>query len=219
MIYNNERKTVRYLHNKGIDVSLAGGHSCPHCGTSIFGKRGEIKKWHWSHTSHDHYRICDNFTESEWHYTMKMAYGVFDNWTVETKIKVDSEEYVVDAINSTKDRLQIREAVHSLSPYYINKHINLSNLQADILWIFDLSVFRSANWRSTRDRKGVVNLFKPKAWDMVQKLDFKVLAHNGDRLFFPWKNKNIWYPCTGNASSSICDNYKDVKSILEEENE
>jgi hypothetical protein len=159
-------------------------------------KKGTIMIWHWAHKRNNN-NDC-GASESKWHLAMKEAYLKFNGWTVEHPVKVQQwdatwdndlrelvaqrwieKKFIIDAY--CKYTKKAREFVHSLSPYYINKHNQLQWNGYDVLWIFDGNEFLSAHARQTSDHKGMRKFLKPKAYETAYNLK-NVLVYLNDKL-------------------------------------
>ena len=106
---------------------------------------------------------------------------------------LDDHCYVLDAYHPQRE--QVREFVHSLSPYYFEKHLVLSRRFNDIVWIFYGSQFVSRHSKPTQRGDGRHELLKPRAWELAEALRLRVWVHHENSLFKPWKKKpNVWYP-------------------------
>jgi competence CoiA-like predicted nuclease len=167
MLLNKQRKTAR----EDSDPNSL----CPECDGPLIGKRGEIKTWHWAHRSLGD--CSGGGEETEWHLRMKAVCHSWPGWEIEFPIKLNGQQYFLDAHNPATG--EVLEFVHSLSPYYEAKHIALKTAGLDVKWILDGAEFVAAS-SVFRERWPCVmyNLLKPAAFLLHQKLGVFVWHHN-----------------------------------------
>jgi Competence protein CoiA-like family len=183
VIFNHARQRVEHF---------SGGESlCPLCGTELIARRGEIVIWHWAHRAFAAGRTACAFEESPWHLAWKDTYAAWPNWTVEQLVMVRGRKFILDAANLRTGR--VREFVHSLSPYYREKHRVLLEQYDDVRWLFDGCVFLSKRCERCRDGRGVRNVLKPRALLAAEELAPRVGVHLGRQIFRCWR-ENVWYP-------------------------
>jgi hypothetical protein len=189
MIYNHERKAVWEWDS--------GECYCPECRRTLISRKGETVCWHWAHKA-DLSKQCDcPHEESAWHLAMKFAYMTFPGWEIEVPVTANYRKYRIDAMNISTG--SAREFIHSLSPHYSQKHIDLKLQNLNVLWIFDGKVFGSKRIRRV-SRGGVKHLLTPRAMDLQYRI--KALVHNEGQLWREWQ-ENVWFPCEGHAAQEI----------------
>lgn len=199
MIYNHLRLPV-WEWGKRNELSL-----CPDCNHPLVARRPEHCVYHWAHKSIKGKRTECYSEESNWHLAMKMVYAKF-GYDIEVPYNVNGSRYRIDAAKDGK----LREFVHSLSPFYENKHKNLSLAGLDISWIYDGSEFVSSHFRQVagRNRPGFSGFLKPRAIDAYRQTGG--LVHFNQVLFKEWKD-NVFYQVDGQAVEAICKNFNIVQ--------
>ena len=194
MIYNHERKAVWQWES--------GESLCPECGCRLISRKGEMVCWHWAHKAgHRSNSDCPH-EESAWHLAMKFVYLEFNGWDIEVPVFAVGKKYRADAMNVTTGR--IREFVHTLSPYYFQKHLDLKIGGYNVVWIADGKEFSSLRLTTTRNG-GVKRLLKPKAIALHKSVG--LLVHHDALLWREW-NYDVWFPCRGDASNEILERLK-----------
>jgi hypothetical protein len=158
MIFNHLRRTV--FQAERDEPSL-----CPLCNEPLLARRGELIRWHWSHFPGKHGRECDWWSESDWHLRWKDAYcRNFRQWIAEYPVTLaDGTRYIIDAANPVTGRY--REFVHSLSPRYVDKHLDLIEAFPErdaVMWLWDGEAFASERRRHF-ESGCYTNLLKPRA--------------------------------------------------------
>lgn len=194
MIYNATRQTVARYDLQGGTASL-----CPLCGGDLVARRGEIVVWHWAHRPSGASRSECPHEESAWHLAMKRAY-LFPGWEVESPVTLGGRKYLLDAMN--KKTREVREFVHSLSPYYLAKHRTLKAHGYNVLWIFDGEMFVSHRV-VVLPGGGLKRLLKPKA-DMLHR-QIGGLVHFKGFLLYEWNNNDVWYPRNGEQARTVLE--------------
>lgn len=182
---------------------------CPDCQGQLIARRGDIVVWHWAHHARLQGRQICGHSESEWHLRMKLAYLNFQDWEIEVPIQVGGRKLRLDA--RSKRTEQIREFVHSLSPYYVEKHYLLKTNNCKVLWIFDGEEFRSLRAFAVRGG-GQKNFLKPSAYETWEWTGG--LVHWNNKLWRNWRG-NIWYPCTGPLAREVCSRFEMSRNIQE----
>lgn len=205
MVYNHARQAVRQWN--GADESL-----CPLCDAVLIPKRGDYIAWHWAHKPISHGRSSCPYEESTWHLRWKYIHLNEDHWNIEVPVTIGSQRFIVDAMHV--ETRQIREFVHSLSPYYAEKHQRLRSAGYQVLWIFDGNVFMSARRKFTRTG-GLKNLLKPIAYDIAKYLNAVVheWEHGLPEMQCFWKRwqkadvNNIWFPVHSDISTYLLQRF------------
>lgn len=159
MLLNHQRETARQ--------NLTEDSRCPECDGALNGRRGQVKTWHWAHKSLGD--CSGGGEETEWHLAMKTHCLSWPAWWVEFPVKINGQQYFLDAHNpETGDTL---EFVHSLSPFYEAKHVALKASGFNVLWIFDGAEFAAANRVERLEWPcRTFNFLKPAAFLMQEKL-------------------------------------------------
>lgn len=125
MLLNQRRKTA---HD---DVNA--GSECPDCGSALIGKRGQIMTWHWAHKTL--LNCAGGGVETEWHLRMKSYCLEWPDWQIEFPVEVEGQKFRLDAFNPKTN--EVIEFIHSMSPFYENKHLTLKKSGYKITWIGD----------------------------------------------------------------------------------
>lgn len=196
MFRNHLGKTVRQWD--GAEESI-----CPECRRSLIARRGEIKVWHWAHKAvSGGLRIGCPFQESEWHLAMKHVYEAFPGWEIEVPTRLENGKlFYLDAVNPKTG--QVREFVHSLSSYYVTKHLLLQNLVGfHVSWVMDGSVFVSARRRRVA-HGGYCRFLKPRAEILRKALGVKSLLVHWEGDFWGEWQEDVWYPKRGPRARSV----------------
>jgi hypothetical protein len=195
MLYNARRQKVR-------DWQPGEASNCPDCARSLFARRGEFIIWHWAHyadTSGSNRAAPCGHRETAWHLAWKQAHEDM-GWLVEKTLG----GYRADAhLAATR---QVREFVHSLSPYYAAKHKSYGSLRLNAQWIIDGAAFESARRKPCRKGGGYKSLLVPRAYQLQQELRGRCLVHWDGALWREWKN-NIWYENTGSPWTEMLAQY------------
>lgn len=184
MLFNHRRERV---HEHSAGESL-----CPLCEGPLIARRGEQVIWHWAHRPRTRtiVQACP-FEESAWHLACKDAYTRLSGWIVEHPVTVHGQRYILDAVNPRTRR--VREFVHTLSPYYVSKHLTLLQRYPDVRWLFDGAAFASLRAVRCRDGEGIKHLLKPRALAAAELLLPCVGVHYKGHIMRHWC-ANIWYP-------------------------
>ena len=140
MYYNHARRSVRAYFSDPIPGEEA---FCPECHRQLIARRPELRVWHWAHKAVASTAAKCPWVESPWHLQWKLAHLKLKGWQIEAPIQIGAKRYVLDAYHQGTGR--IREFVHSLSPYYVQKHLDLLSAGHKVQWIFDVFVFVSAH--------------------------------------------------------------------------
>lgn len=226
MLYNN----LRYLVADHPVTEPKTPSLCPFCNSPLYARRGNINVHHWAHFNRSPDCPANQKGETEWHYAMKLAYGIFEGWEVEYPLtvklphpEIDKNEFIItdkkfiiDAYNPTTHA--IREIIHSLSPYYVDKHLTLKQNYKDIMWIWDGSKFGSLKTNTRRTKDGSIqyfNLLTPKPFEIFQQIGG--IVHRGNMFFSHWKD-NVWYPIHSKKLDILLQNYKNIIEILKGNN-
>ncbi|MDM8006091.1 MAG: competence protein CoiA family protein [Phycisphaerae bacterium] len=170
---------------------------CPECRELLTAKRGDLVVWHWAHRPSAAGRSACPHEESEWHLRMKATYLEFAGWEIEVPIHVSGRLYRLDA--RSRITRNIREFVHSLSPHYRDKHLDLKRAGLPVQWIFDGNEFASRRARPCRGG-GIRRLLKPRAYGICHFVKGRV--HYRGQLWREW-HSNIWFPCTNESAAEI----------------
>lgn len=190
MIYNHERLTVGQAQPSQESL-------CPECRGPLVAKRGDMVAWHWAHKPCPEGRASCPFVESQWHLKWKEVYLGFSGWDIEVPVLAGGRQYRADAMNPSTGK--IREFVHSLSPYYVEKHHALKKAGYDVCWIMDGGAFASGR-RKERAKGGIGRLLKPSALLLHQ--DIGVLVHFDGALWKEWRH-DIWFPMFGDVAQGL----------------
>jgi hypothetical protein len=206
MIYNHAGKTVGDYHYTDTFESR-----CPICEGPLVGKRYHKKViWHWAHKP-KHRADCPHF-ESHWHLLAKIAQRRIRGWVIEHPIDLGHKMYRVDAYH-TPSRT-IREFVHTATPYYYQKHLDLRKARHDrINWVYDGEQFVSLKSRWTRDIKGRRDFLRPTPLQLFNKIGG--LVHWRSDLWKHWDD-NIWYPYEHPDAKLWIGRLADTRKDLEE---
>ena len=205
MLFNHLHIPV-WNHKQG-DASL-----CPLCDASLIARKGEVIVWHWAHHPRHHTRAQCPHEESPWHLKWKFAYLSFRGWEIEKPLVIEGKRYIVDAMNPHTGR--VREFIHSLSPYYVQKHKALSaHGRFEVRWLIDGHRFCGRRQRELQNN-GVKRLLIPRAFDLAQLLEGAVRVHWGAQIWRHWQ-RNIWYPDA--AGESLIDAFIGVDRDPREE--
>lgn len=210
MIYNHEGKAVWDYHYTDTFESR-----CPICDEELVGKRYKKRViWHWAHKPKR--RIdCPHF-ESHWHMLAKLAQSRMPNWIIEHKIDLGHRSFRVDAYNTKHG--YIREFIHTLTPYYYQKHLELRKARHDKLnWVFDGEMFVSARCRYIAKKEkrgqGYSDFLKETPFQLFEKIGG--LVHYQDRLYQHWKN-NVWFRYDRHDAPLFLEELAKTRSELEE---
>lgn len=203
MIHNHLGKAVWDYHYTDNPESL-----CPICDGSLVGKR-YVKRavWHWPHKP-KHRADCPHY-ESHWHLIAKIAQSRLPGWVIEHPIQTTTKKYRVDAYNTKHSR--IREFVHTVNPYYYQKHLVLRKERySQVNWVFDGDLYVSL--RSRPAKEGKKNFLTPRAWELFEKIGG--LVHYEGLLWKHWQ-KNIWFPYEHDDAKRFLDSFATVERELE----
>lgn len=204
MILNADRLSVRDFDRDFDEASVKPDSLCPLCKSPLVAKRGEMKIWHWAHQPKSMRRSSCPWEESAWHLRWKYGYLSFDRWQIEAPLMVNGNRYIIDAYQPLTRR--VREFVHSLSPYYEQKHLALKSSGYDVMWIFHGDIF--ASLRMIRRRDGSIrNLLRPSAYQVCERLNGCV--HYENSLWKLWKN-NIWFRMESPTVEILLLRYKEA---------
>jgi hypothetical protein len=123
----------------------------------------------------------------------KIAQSRTPNWVIEHPIDVGHKRYRVDAYNTKYGT--IREFVHTATPYYYQKHLDLRKARHNhINWLFDGEQFVSKLSRyipRKGDRSpGHSEFLKDTPFQLFEKIGG--LVHYENRIWTHWKN-NVWF--------------------------
>lgn len=165
------------LNHLGKRVHEAAGEEalCPLCKDRLAPRVCTKAVAHWAHFPKKHNQVeaavrCPHF-ESRWHLLMKLAYRMLagEGWEIEVPVALDGVTYLLDAVN--RGTGEIREFVHTLTPYYGVKHACLlsgaaaaaAGIQnARLGWIYDGEMFIRKRPRR-RFAGRYASLLKPKS--------------------------------------------------------
>lgn len=210
MIYNHAGKAVWDHHYTDKFDSW-----CPICNAPLVAKRYKRKVIdHWAHKPKR--RVdCPHF-ESHWHRLVKLAQSRMPNWIIEHKIDLGHRHFRVDAFNTKHG--YIREFIHTLTPHYYQKHLDLRAARHDKLnWVFDGSMFVSARCRyiSKKEKRnhGYSDFLKETPFQLFDKIGG--LVHYEDNLYEHWKN-NVWFKYDRHDAPLFLSEVKSLKKALEE---
>ena len=204
MIHNHLGKPVWDYHYTDNSESR-----CPICEESLVAKRPSHRTvWHWAHKP-KHRGDCPHY-ESHWHLVAKIAQSRLPGWIIEHPIQTTKKKYRVDAYNTRHRR--IREFVHTVTPYYYQKHLVLrAERYSHVNWVYDGEQYVSL--RATDVAKGGIKKFLvPRAWELFEKIGG--LVHYDNQLWKHWKD-NIWYPFTDPDATRFLASYAAVEKELE----
>lgn len=191
MILNHERRTVSEWRDGRESL-------CPECGGRLVARRGDVVVWHWAHRPAARGRASCPFEESRWHLRWKDVYRAFAGWDIEVPVAAGGLRYRADAMNRSAGK--VREFVHSLSPYYVEKHRALSKSGYDVRWIMDGEAFASGR-RKEVARGGIRRLLKPSAFLLHRDVG-GVLVHFEGGLWREWRH-DIWFPVSGGVAREL----------------
>lgn len=184
------------FNHKGVPVwaYVEGESKCPECERTLIARKPEHAIWHWAHKPEPSQHSSCPWEESEWHLRWKAAQLGFAGWTVEHKVIINGKRYILDAYHEESGR--VREFVHSLSPYYVDKHLALANAGMKVTWIYDGGEFASERRRGV-SKGGVKKLLKPRASEIHGVTGGYVHLLGGEkyppRLMKLWRG-DVWYP-------------------------
>lgn len=184
MIYNHVGKAVwDYHYTENIDSR------CPICDERLVGKRYHVRViWHWAHKPKSR-TDCPHY-ESHWHMLAKIAQRRMSGWIIEHPIDLGHKIYRVDAFHRPSGT--IREFVHTATPYYYQKHLDLRKARHNrINWVYDGEQFASLKSSWARDFKGRRDLLRPTPFQLFEKIGG--LVHWRDGLWHHHAG-NVWYP-------------------------
>lgn len=200
MIFNHEHAPV-WAYEDGPSF-------CPECNGPLIAKRPEHAIWHWAHKPVTKGRTACPWEESEWHLRWKMAQMTVPGWEVEKRIVVGGKTYILDAYHAATGR--VREFVHSLSPYYVDKHLALKAHGLKTTWIFDGEMFISARALAVKGGKGIRRALKPSA--NYLHMDIGGYLHWGGALFKEWKS-DVWFPCELPGVNHLLTKFEQAKVV------
>ena len=204
MIHNHIGKAVWDYHYTDNPISL-----CPICEGPLTGKRYAKRViWHWAHRP-KHRGDCPHY-ESHWHLVTKIAQSRLPGWVIEHPIQTTKKKYRVDAYN-TKHR-RIREFVHTVTPYYYQKHLVLrAEHYSQVNWVYHGEQYVSLRARPVA-KGGIKSFLVPRAWELFEKIGG--LVHYNQRLWKHWQ-KNIWFPFDDPDATRFLDSFAAVEHELE----
>lgn len=188
-----------------------GDSRCPLCGRPLVARRGDWVRWHWAHAPKTLHRAACPWEETAWHLTWKLAY-MESGWQIEYPWTAGGRRFVLDACNPAAGVAV--EFVHSLSPYYVDKHLALRRSGLTVRWIWDGEAHASARRKPTADCRGWKRLMKARAFEIYQGVGGKV--HLDAALWEHWK-ANVWYERTSDAEARAVDAFVDIQRRSEEQ--
>lgn len=169
-----KRMLLNHLRERVGESANPEAALCPLCGDRVTPKTCTKTMSHWAHFPKKHGQEsaelrCPHF-ESRWHLIMKLAYRLMetDGWEIELPVMLGGRRYLLDAVNRRTG--QLREFVHTLSPYHHEKHLLLASQPVEdqlgckvnsIGWIYDGEMFVRKHPR--RCYCGYRSFLKPKS--------------------------------------------------------
>jgi len=190
VIHNHLGKAVWEYHYTDNPAS-----QCPICEGHLVAKRPSRRTvWHWAHRP-KHRGDCPHY-ESHWHLVAKIAQSRLRGWVIEHPIQTSVKKFRVDAFNTKFER--IREFVHTVTPYYYQKHLVLrAERYSQVNWVYHGEQYVSLRARPVA-KGGIKSFLVPRAWE----------------LFENWQ-KNIWFPFDDPDATSFLTSFAAVEHELE----
>lgn len=192
---------------------------CPVCDYKLIVRAGEQIATHFAHAKGRKDTSCRGGFETPWHKCAKRAAGMREGWLDEFTDKTDRHSRF-DAYNQFSHKAF--EAVHSLSPTYIDKQRSLASIGIECEWLFDSAGdFANRNPLPLDIDKATSGLLE--CHDLLQKKAVEIIEQIGpERCFlhylglaWKWVGVDRWQACSPvSEMQQLCTGERGINRLL-----
>ncbi len=192
---------------------------CPVCDHKLIVRAGEQIATHFAHAKGRKDTSCKGGFETPWHRCAKLAAGMREGWLHEFTDKTDRHSRF-DAYNAFTQ--QAFEAVHSLSPTYIEKQRSLSGLGISCQWLFDSAGDFANKNPLPLDIDSAINgllqchdLLGKKALEIIQQIGTEHCFLHYLGLAWRWVGVDRWQACSPVSEiQKLCTGERGINRLL-----